>query len=103
MAIGLGNGWLFALKWEWFWGIKAGGSHSTKAACLCYNCPTLDSRYTGSAFGMASARESIRPHSPGTQDGKLLITFLAASPIVVAPSCVLLQLHYLHSTNARFP
>ncbi len=42
---------------------------------------------------MASARESIHPCSPGMQDGKLPITFLAAGPIVVAPSCVLLQLN----------
>ena len=93
LAIGLGNGWLSALKWEWFWGIKARGSHSTEAACLCYNCPMLDSRYKGNAISMASARKSICPHSPGLQDGKLPTTFLAASLIIVAPSCIFLQLN----------
>jgi hypothetical protein len=34
--------------------------------------------------------ESTYPHSPGLQDGKLSITFLAAGQIVVAPSCILL-------------
>ena len=31
LAIGLVNGWLSALKWEQFWGVKAGGSQSTEA------------------------------------------------------------------------
>ena len=31
LAIGLVNGWLSALQWEQFWGVKAGGNHSTEA------------------------------------------------------------------------
>ena len=31
LAIGLLNGWPSALKWEWFWGVKASGSHSAVA------------------------------------------------------------------------
>ena len=81
LAIGLENGWPSALKWERFWGIKAGGSYSTGAlasvtTALCYIVV-----YIGHVVGMASVRETIRPHSPGSQDGKLLMTFLAASPI----------------------
>ena len=41
----------------------------------------LHSSYKGYVIGIASARESTRPLSPDTQDGKLPITFLAAGPI----------------------
>ena len=31
ITIGVVNGWLSALKWERFWGVKAEGSHSPEA------------------------------------------------------------------------
>ena len=40
------NGWLSALKWERFWGVKAGGSHSPEALASVTTALHYDSIYT---------------------------------------------------------
>ena len=59
MAIGPVNGWLSALKWERFWGVKAGGSHPPVAlASVTTALRYCTSRYIASR--QTSARRSNR-------------------------------------------
>jgi hypothetical protein len=72
------NGWLSALKWERFWGVKAGGSHSTEALASVTTALRYYSRHT--VARLTAARESIRPQVQVSLDSTSSLVYYIHAP-----------------------